>query len=56
MEMQREQLFLQQETTHMIREQNRALIDAGLIEGIPHKSSARDDHFHNHLEKNIEEW
>jgi len=55
-DMQREQLYLQQETTHLVREQNRALIDAGLIEGIPQKSSAKDDHFHNHLEKNIEEW
>lgn len=56
LEMQKEQLLLQQETAHLIREQNRALIDAGLIEGIPHKSSAGKDHFHNHFDSDIEEW
>ena len=56
LEMQKAQLLLQQETAHLIREQNRALIEAGLIEGIPHRSSASRDHFHNHFDTDIEEW
>ncbi|MGA1793644.1 MAG: hypothetical protein ACMUHM_06815 [Thermoplasmatota archaeon] len=56
LEMQRDQLLLQQETAHLIREQNRSLIEAGLIEGIPGRSSARREPKFDDFDRDIEEW
>ena len=56
LEMQRDQLLLQQETAHLIREQNRALVEAGLIEGIPGRSSAERSREREEFDRDIEEW